>query len=293
MSHFKVYVVTESGTEEELKKALQPFHEFECTGDDDQYIQEIDITEEARTDYINYYKKDYNSFYSYLLEYCEYYGISQLNYKNNIFNKEKAKYNYFIYDETLDIVKVIKRTNPNKKWDYWIIGGRFRDSLILKNGVSKGNNFQKKDINFVKMKQKLLNYFSKNWDLADALVTREDKENFENWKSLKERFENIDKARDYYYAQSFIQKIKQHDSNLYWSEYSDSLVKSKEEYLNICYNNNFGAFAFLQNGKWYEKGKMGWWGNYSLEDHNWAQILENLIENVPDDNYITVIDCHI
>ena len=45
-------VVTDSQpSEEDLQKIMQPWHEFECTGDDDQYIQDIDKTEEARKEY--------------------------------------------------------------------------------------------------------------------------------------------------------------------------------------------------------------------------------------------------
>lgn len=49
MSHFSVLVVTK--TPEELAPALQPFHEFECTGTDDQYVKDVDDTAELRAEY--------------------------------------------------------------------------------------------------------------------------------------------------------------------------------------------------------------------------------------------------
>lgn len=53
MSHFSVIVVTkEEPSADVLAAALQPFHEFECTGIDDQYIQDIDITDEAVQGYL-------------------------------------------------------------------------------------------------------------------------------------------------------------------------------------------------------------------------------------------------
>lgn len=49
MSHFAVLVVTsEFPTDEVLSKTLAPWHEFECTGRDDQYVIEIDKTDDAR-----------------------------------------------------------------------------------------------------------------------------------------------------------------------------------------------------------------------------------------------------
>ena len=42
MSHFVVLVVGN-----DIEKQLQPFHEFECTGIDDEYVQDVDITDEV------------------------------------------------------------------------------------------------------------------------------------------------------------------------------------------------------------------------------------------------------
>ncbi len=52
MSHFSVIVATKDyPSEEVLTKELQPFQEFECTGIDDQYVQDIDITADCRSEY--------------------------------------------------------------------------------------------------------------------------------------------------------------------------------------------------------------------------------------------------
>src|SRR5690606_18805090 len=49
MSHFSLLVVTEKEPTQDLLAArLQPFHEFECTGVDDQYVENVDRTAEAR-----------------------------------------------------------------------------------------------------------------------------------------------------------------------------------------------------------------------------------------------------
>lgn len=52
MSHFAVMVVTDhSPTMGHLSDVLQPFHEFECTGVDDEFVEDIDITEERREEF--------------------------------------------------------------------------------------------------------------------------------------------------------------------------------------------------------------------------------------------------
>ena len=58
MSHFSVLVVSqEEPTEEYLDRVLAPFHEFECTGIDDQYVEDVDITQEARELFASQMKK--------------------------------------------------------------------------------------------------------------------------------------------------------------------------------------------------------------------------------------------
>lgn len=46
MSHFAVMVIGE-----DVEGQLAPFHEFKCTGLDDQYVQDIDKTEEYLAEY--------------------------------------------------------------------------------------------------------------------------------------------------------------------------------------------------------------------------------------------------
>lgn len=46
MSHFTCLVIGDNVDEQ-----MAPYHEFECTGEDDQYVQDIDKTEKARAEY--------------------------------------------------------------------------------------------------------------------------------------------------------------------------------------------------------------------------------------------------
>jgi hypothetical protein len=55
MSHFSVLVITKKhpldDDHKELAEALVPFHEFECTGRNDEHICELNVTEDTRNDY--------------------------------------------------------------------------------------------------------------------------------------------------------------------------------------------------------------------------------------------------
>ena len=50
MSHFTVAVFTEPNGKS-VEDLLAPFHEFECTGEVDEYVQSIDMLEEAKEEY--------------------------------------------------------------------------------------------------------------------------------------------------------------------------------------------------------------------------------------------------
>lgn len=53
MSHFAVLVILpHEPTDDKIAAALQPFHEYECTGIDDQYVTDVDVTEEVEAGWI-------------------------------------------------------------------------------------------------------------------------------------------------------------------------------------------------------------------------------------------------
>jgi len=82
--------------------------------------------------------------------------------------------------------------------------------------------------------------------------------------------------------------------------------KEKEEYLDGTYTDqaykediiNFdklNIFALIKDGKWYEKGDMGWWGCVSNKkrEGEWATEFKKLITDLPSDTLISIYDCHI
>ncbi len=55
------------------------------------------------------------------------------------------------------------------------------------------------------------------------------------------------------------------------------------------------TFAVLKDGKWYERGEMGWWGvvlNEKDKDE-WDTQFDVLIKSLPDNTLISIYDCHI
>jgi len=54
MSHFTVLVIGD-----DVERALAPFHEFECTGHDDEFVQDLSQLEEAKKEYSEYTRTVY------------------------------------------------------------------------------------------------------------------------------------------------------------------------------------------------------------------------------------------
>ena len=57
-----------------------------------------------------------------------------------------------------------------------------------------------------------------------------------------------------------------------------------------------GAWAVLKDGEWTEPGTVGWFGTSSAsvqEEREWPERFKKIIEQTPDNWWVTVIDCHI
>lgn len=166
--------------------------------------------------------------------------------------------------------------NPNAKWDWWSVGGRWTGFFKAKKGVKFPNDLstgtpglltecagdgwhdsiRKCDIDFEAMK-------------AEAVESAK-----ENWKKYQEELaKNAEMAKFIF-------------------QYPDD-VKTEEDCIKYKLKTYLSTFALLKDGKWYEKGKMGWWAIVSNENKDWCEEFTKMFEELPEDTLITVVDCHI
>lgn len=169
--------------------------------------------------------------------------------------------------------------NPNSKWDWYSIGGRFPGMLKSKNGKhGEGSAFNPNprvsgefdsarvgDIDF-SMDMDAYNKAIRYWEVVvekQPLREGENEKDFFNW------------YRDGYYEEYY---------------------RDKETYAKICASCNTYAVV-LPNGRWYEKGEMGWWGMSSEtgdESLDWdLHYKERFIDTADPDWILTIVDCHI
>ncbi len=168
--------------------------------------------------------------------------------------------------------------NPQAKWDWYQLGGRWTGFFILKphaKGVvgdyslvsdrrakfGTADQAYKKDIDFDAMRQDAFEISSKNYD------------EFEKARQS----ENFDPTTAYF-------KYGVENTSEKSEEY---IPQTREEY--IKKNSHITTFAILKDGKWEERG----WESNEKSDEIWYQKFYKLLDELPDDTLLSVFDCHI
>lgn len=149
MSHFTVLVVTESEpSQDDLAAVLQPFHEFECTGIDDEFVQSVSVTDEEMGGWQRH-KDAYPEAEKYIADFC---GYSLLRGDSDPDLGGDHKYGFARVAGGV-VTEVVRRTNPNNKWDWWVVGGRWSGLLPTHTGGGT-NSAQVADIDLDALKGK-------------------------------------------------------------------------------------------------------------------------------------------
>lgn len=185
--------------------------------------------------------------------------------ENNMGNCPK-QYLKFNEDEDYDIDEETGKKgyweNPNAKWDWFVIGGRWSNLIKNKNGnrsdVEKINNID------LSIDEELYQEFMRYWEVVveeQEILPSEDKMNFFSFYNKR------------YYTEQY---------------------RTKENY--ATQQASFGTFAVISpDGNWIEKGEMGWFGVNDATDEsreNYINQFNQLLEKYPE-YYLTVVDCHI
>jgi hypothetical protein len=412
MSHFTVLVVGPNVDEQ-----LAPYHEFECTGTDDQYVQDIDRTEEALAEYAQktttayqaptgkYYSRftnkgnwnmrffrkanetelaeigsnkdgflgvndrgnlkderafftKYSSDYSVKTVYVQripkgwkeveapvsafepithwiegWYGHKVVKFGKKPDLAKEHKYGYVLLNADGTIAKVVDRTNPNKKWDGYQVGGRWNGFFKLKPqaigagvvgnpGLNSTNadyehpgsdradgGVMLKEIDLEGMRQEAEERAAKAYDAISAVTASIGGNTWTPWSDVLKKFGILDEdeaedseieeggieaARLFYHDQAAVKALRSDKiTRDYWE--IDNFLVSREEYLKSARAGAIATFAVLKDGQWFERGTMGWWGCVADEknENDWNSQFSALIDSLPEDTLLTVVDCHI
>jgi len=258
MTHFVALVIGDN-----IEKQMLPYHEFECTGYDNEFIQEIDITEEA----LRESKGDL----------AEYYGYHEVTDLNDIDYKKLHKFGYILINDQDQVIKVVQRTNPNSQWDWWTIGGRWQDWLTRTDGLSFTSG-PKSSIAFDLLRSNAEKTAGENWDNVHKFIAGRQ---FFTFTECEAKFANIREARDFYFEQSPVKEARKFSIWMNIDEFRDV---SREDYITIQGKNSVVPYAYVKDGKWHQRDNLG--------KTEWAAQVNAMIESLSDDTLITVVDCH-
>lgn len=195
-------------------------------------------------------------------------------------DKEKNRYGYW--------------QNPNAKWDWFVIGGRYRGRLKLKDG-STSDSALKRDINFRYIRAEKEAKAMKDWESFHSYLNGM---KIHGWNEFREQFKDIEEARKAYHELPAYKAIQLWIKETYQYplvEWDDLASMTREDYVTQAGESSFSAFAVVKGGKWYGRGEMGWWGCVSNEKEKskWTTEFNKLVSELPDDTELTIVDCHI
>jgi hypothetical protein len=205
--------------------------------------------------------------------------------------------------------------NPNAKWDWYQLGGRWAGFFRLKPGA-KGENgraglfgkeaepghadaVKKCDIDFEWMRADAESGAGDKYDEIISIVGESINE-MHSWDKVRDVMfpGDRDLARDFYNSQLAPTKLKEWNSvNSFKFSFIDleDFQSTREDYVKRVGDAAFSSFAVIKDGVWYQKGEMGWWGMASntKEQGDWNKEISNLLVDLPDDTLISIYDCHI
>lgn len=309
MSHFSCLVIGD-----EYERQLQPFHEFECTGINDEFVQDVDET----ADLLRQYQEDAEgvSFLEYVKDWHEYEAVSHDESPDvgpvEADGTHLHRYGYILLDAQGGVEKVVRRTNPNAQWDWYVVGGRWcgffplrdeSDAQIVGRGAGAahglraaprtGDQVHKRDVDFDRARNEAAERANATFDVWERCFERHGSPR--SWSDIRDEASDIEQARKTYREQPCIAAWDRTGRSHPFVNPVEEYGFNREKFIQRRRNQALIPFAVVKDGKWHERGSMGWWGVVSDErdPEEWAEQIQRLYDDLPDDTLLTLVDCHI
>lgn len=212
--------------------------------------------------------------------------------------------------------------NPNARWDWYRIGGRWAGLFRLKAGATApaprpgyetkfgqevpadntADTAKKSEIDFEGMREDAAHDAAMEYDYVAGIFG--DLPPHKPWSESSDIADH-ELRRAAYNAQPRIlawrkasnvplDERRKLPADLTFGNPDDYSV-SREHFINLARLRAGSTFAVLLNGKWYERGEMGWWATVSNEKdaETWLSMFHKMLDELPGDTQLTVVDCHI
>ena len=297
MSHFCVLVV--STINDDIDEILEPYNENRRV---DRYVSQtkaevIKLAIDRREEYKN---GRYAEFLADPIKYEE--GCTNPGHIEFIkvtfpklleMNDEELYQDEIKYYEPSDIGpdgEIYSTYNPNSKWDWYEVGGRYAGMLRVKEGTPFHEPNFSWDIEHDEQEKVIADFGT---DVAVAGTV--------DFTKIHRTEESYAASLRYWELMVEGAKPKTEDENemvsysFYTPEFYIERYGNKETYAKC--QSSFSTWAVLMDGAWYEKGSMGMFA-LSDETHDEAidwemNYYDRFIKNLPEKSILTIVDCHI
>ena len=208
--------------------------------------------------------------------------------------------------------------NPNSRWDGWVVGGRWSGTLKLLPGrqgytamplefdpefakiLNKPqaatwqptpgycDQAKKMDIDWVGMQAEAGAKAGAEWDLVNSWTKGE---RWSTWAELHAKFTG-DLARDHYASQPAIKAIREGLQTLPPEQrrwlIDDGWLGTREDFVSAAEKRAGVPFAIIFNGAWLDSDTVD-----QETDADWNTQFHAILDRVPDEEMVTIVDCHV
>lgn len=198
--------------------------------------------------------------------------------------------------------------NPESRWDWYSVGGRWTGFFKPKAGASgtlgRSGAFDNKprsgwvdsalikDIDFEGMRAENIKKANEDYDKLESVLKGR---KVPSWtKILASVNDDVEKAREIYHSDPVKNDLTA-AGIIVFGDYEEEFKNSREEYLEDAASRTAMPYALVKDGKWYQKGEMGWFGisHDEKEQSQWNDEVWKLLNELPGDTLVTLLDCHI
>lgn len=295
MSHFPVAVITKGKpTEAVLAAMLAPYDESKEVL---HFTSRADLIKQKRKEISDFVESNYARYLTNKEKYiAECTNESHIKYiteefpKKLLWTDEECYQDAIKYTEKEDICKdgsVRSTYNPDSKWDWYQVGGRWAGLLTVRAGTPH------------ELGEKSWTWDDKNPYKSEGNIVKCDSARIKDLVFL-DKEKDAQRARRFWelYVEGDEPQNDEERDMIKWAwytkEYFLETYKDKETYIRC--ESAFCTYAVItKDGKWLAKGEMGWFGMSKDNDvvawHDGYQKL--VLDDAEEDDYITIVDCHI
>lgn len=318
MSHFVVIVIGDNPEEQ-----LAPYQENNMEDCPQEYLEFKEVEkqnqEKYENDSIDLVEIEGKSYYTWEREYTNHPDKDQFEVKSTPFKEL-----YETFDDYMKKFENLKKDdltgkygywhNPNSKWDWYVLGGRWTGYFKLKESATEyhvgrpgimtseakpgyADAAQKKYIDLEGMRDAEAERSKELYDFVHDHI--KDTPVNKSWIEIR-GIHGTDEGTEIYHNQERVKvfnELKNSKSNnkIGFFDSVDDFNVTREEYIQTAVNTVMLPYAFIKEGKWYAKGDIGMFGISFDDKHGdeWASEFHKMIDSLEDDTWLWAFDCHV